>query len=142
MPAAMANNLFWPAVAMALLTFLVWARLYAVRIPEMRRRRIHPQKVAQSAQRDTLFEDTRASDNFKNLFELPVLFYLALLVAHASGQAGSTVVALAWAFVLLRWLHSGIQCTYNRVMHRFTVYVTGAAVLWLLWALLAYGLWV
>lgn len=137
----MANNLFWPAVAMALLTCIVWFRLYFVRIPEMQRRRIHPQKVAQSAQRDTLFEDTRASDNFKNLFELPVLFYLGLFVAQSSGQAGTTVVFLAWAFVVLRWLHSLIQCTYNRVMHRFAVYSTGAVVLWLLWALLAYGLW-
>ena len=136
----MVNNLFWPAVAMALLTGIVWARLYSVRIPEMRRRNIQPQSIAQSAQRDTAFEDTRASDNFKNLFELPVLFYLALFVAHASGQVGSTVVFLAWLFVALRWLHSGIQCTYNRVMHRFTVYFLGGMVLWLLWALLAYGL--
>ncbi len=138
----MVNNLFWPAVAMALLTCLVWVRLYAVRIPEMRRRDIRPQNIAQSAQREAAFDDTRASDNFKNLFELPVLFYLALFVAHSSGQVGSTVVLLAWAFVVLRWLHSGIQCTYNRVMHRFTVYALGAVVLWLLWALLAYGLWV
>ncbi len=136
----MVNNLFWPAVAMALLTGIVWVRLYWVRIPEMRRRKIQPQSIAQSAQRDTAFEDTRASDNFKNLFELPVLFYLALFVAHASGQVGSTVVFLAWLFVALRWLHSGIQCTYNRVMHRFTVYLLGGVVLWLLWALLAYGL--
>ena len=137
----MANNLFWPAVAMALLTCVVWVRLYAERIPEMQRRKIHPQKLALSAQREALLEDTRASDNFKNLFELPVLFYLALFVAHSSGQVGSTVVLLAWLFVVLRWLHSGIQCTYNRVMHRFTVYVIGAVVLWLLWALLAFGLW-
>lgn len=136
----MANNLFWPAVAMALLTCLVWARLYAVRIPEMQRRRIHPQKVALSSQRDSLLEDTRASDNFKNLFELPVLFYLALFVAHASGQVGSTVVFLAWVFVVLRWIHSAIQCSYNKVMHRFIVYVSGAIVLWLLWGVLAFGL--
>ncbi|HMB57322.1 MAG TPA: MAPEG family protein [Arenimonas sp.] len=137
----MANNLFWPAVAMALLTCFVWVRIFIVRIPEMRRRRIHPQAVAQSAQRDAIFEDTRASDNFKNLFELPVLFYLALFVAHASGQVGSLVVALAWIFVLLRWIHSLIQCTYNRVMHRFQVYLLGGVVLWLLWAVIAFGLW-
>ncbi|MFS8138519.1 MAG: MAPEG family protein [Thermomonas sp.] len=136
----MVNNVFWPAVAMALLSAIVWLRLYWVRIPEMRRRKIQPQSLAQSAQRDTAFEDTRASDNFKNLFELPVLFYLALFVAHASGQVGSTVVFLAWLFVALRWLHSGIQCSYNRVMHRFTIYLLGGVVLWLLWALLAYGL--
>ena len=136
----MADNLFWPAVAMALLTCVVWVRLYAVRIPEMQRRHIHPQKVALSSQRDSLLEDTRASDNFKNLFELPVLFYLALFVAHASGQVGSTVVFLAWVFVVLRWIHSAIQCSYNKVMHRFLVYVSGAIVLWLLWGVLAFGL--
>ncbi len=50
------------------------------------------------------------------------------------------MVFLAWVFVVLRWIHSAIQCSYNKVMHRFLVYVSGAIVLWLLWGVLAFGL--
>jgi hypothetical protein len=37
-------------------------------------------------------------------------------------------------------LHSLIQCAYNKVMHRFIVYVVSTSVVWVLWAVLAMGL--
>ena len=46
----MPGPLVWPLAAMVLLTLLVWLRLYQTRIGEMKRRRIHPQSVATSAQ--------------------------------------------------------------------------------------------
>lgn len=133
-------ELFLPAVAMVALTIVVWFRMYFVRVAEMRRERIHPQSVALSAQAGQRFQDTRASDNFRNLFELPVLFYLALVVAALAGQGGPLVLGLAWLFVALRVLHSAIHCTYNKVMHRFQAYAAGGIVLWILWAVLAVGL--
>jgi len=131
---------FHPAFAMAALTFVVWCRLYVVRIGEMRRRHISPQSLADSAGVAARLQDTRASDNFRNLFELPVLFYLALVVMAIFGLTTPTAAALAWVFVVLRIVHSAIHCTYNRVMHRFVVYVAGALTLWALWAYLAIGL--
>ena len=130
--------IFRPAFALALLTFVVAARLLATRIAEMRRLRIHPQAVATSGQAAQRFVDTRAADNFRNLFELPVLFYVALGVAWAVGAADRPTLALAWLFVALRCAHSAIHCGYNRVMHRFAAYAAGSAVLWLLWAWLAW----
>lgn len=127
----------YPAFAMAALTFAVWLRLFATRIPEMRRERIHPQAVASSRQAAERFRDTRAADNFRNLFELPVLFYLALVVAMLLGLAGDGFLMLAWAFVGLRAAHSAIHCTYNKVMHRFLAHVAGAVVLWTMWGWLA-----
>ena len=137
----MANNpIFLPAVAMVVLTIAVWWRMYVTRIGQMKRERIHPQSVATSAQAAAKLTDSCAADNFRNLFELPVLFYLALLVAAQAGLTSATVLVLAWLFVALRVLHSWIQCTYNKVMHRFKVYVAGGMVLWALWGVLAYGL--
>ena len=129
-----------PALAMALLTFAVWLRLFFTRIPEMKRERIHPQSIALSAQAATRLSDSRAADNFRNLFELPVLFYVALVVAAQIGMVDGVSLALSWAFVALRVAHSWIHVTYNKVMHRFAVYVAGGMVLWLLWAYLAVGL--
>jgi hypothetical protein len=132
--------MFWPVVAMAALTFAVWLRLYYVRIGEMKRERIDPQSIANSAQAAARLGDTRASDNFRNLFELPVLFYAAVLLAVQSGQVTAVTLALAWLFVVLRIVHSAIQCSYNKVMHRFSIYFAGAWGLWIFWGVLAFGL--
>jgi hypothetical protein len=134
------TSIFYPAVAMAVLTFVVSVRLLFVRIGTMRRERIHPQSVATSAAMASRITDTRVADNFRNLFELPVLFYVALVVAAVSGLVTPAVLALAWAFVALRIVHSVIHCTYNNVMHRFYAYITGWAVLVALWGVIAAGL--
>ena len=132
--------IYWPAVAMVALTIVVWVRMYRTRIAQMKRERIHPQAVALSAQSAAKLTDSQAADNFRNLFELPVLFYLALVVAATSGNVNALTLSLAWTFVALRVVHSAIHCTYNKVYHRFYAYFFGGVVLWLLWAAVAWGL--
>jgi len=132
--------IWWPAVAMVALTVVVWLRMYFSRVAQMKRERIHPQAVATSAQAAAKLTDSKCADNFRNLFELPVLFYLALVVAAQIGAVNVPILTVAWLFVLLRVAHSAIQCSYNKVMHRFYVYFLGGVTLWLLWALLAYYL--
>ena len=69
---------------------------------------------------------------------LPVLFYLAILLAVNTNIENVVLLVLAWAFVALRFLHSYIHCTYNRVKDRFTAYLFGGIALWALWVILAY----
>jgi hypothetical protein len=133
--------IFLPAFAMVVLTLVVWVRMYTMRIAQMKRERIHPQAVATSAQANARLTDSRAADNFRNLFELPVLFYLALVVAAIAGLVTTTTLVLAWLFVLLRVVHSAIHCSYNKVMHRFQAYLAGGVALWGLWAWLAFLLY-
>lgn len=135
----MQNALVWPLFAMALLCSLVWLRLFVTRIGEMKRRQIHPQSAASSAQTGQ-FEDTRAADNFRNLFELPVLFYVAVLLAIQTNAESLILLVLAWTFVALRFIHSYIHCTYNRVKDRFTAYLFGGLSLWVIWIYLAFHL--
>lgn len=122
---------------MVLLTFGVWLRMYFSRVSQMTRDRIHPQAVASSGQMAARLSDTRASDNFRNLFELPVLFYFGLVVAALAGATGTEVMVLAWLFVASRIVHSAIHCTYNRVMHRFYAYLLGGLSLAAMWAVIA-----
>ena len=133
----MANPLLWPMLAMVLLTLLVWLRLFQTRLAEMKTRSIHPQAVASSAQA-AVFEDTRAADNFRNLFELPVLFYTAMLLSIISQTQSALLLVLAWAFVVMRYLHSYIHCTYNRVKDRFSAYLFSSIALWAIWGVLAW----
>ena len=131
-------RIFAPAFAMVALTFVVWWRMFFSRVGQMKRERIHPQAVATSAQATARLTDSRAADNFRNLFELPVLFYAALFVAAVTGQVTPVSLALAWIFVALRIAHSAIHCSYNKVMHRFYAYVAGGMVLFALWAWLGW----
>lgn len=131
--------MLWPGFALAGLTFLVMAEMYRRRFRQMRRERIAPDAVATSVQSAQRLTDSAASDNFRNLLELPVLFYAAVLLAYATGLTSTDVQVLAWLFVALRVVHSAIQCIGNRVVPRFIAFIRGALVLIMLWARLAYG---
>jgi hypothetical protein len=137
---AHATAILWPAVAMAGLTFLVWVRLYQLRLGEMARKRIDAQDLANAADSVRLLVDTRASDNFRNLFELPVLFYAGVLLAAQIGVSDAVSLALAWAFVGLRAVHSVVHCSYNHVMTRFVAYALATLVLIAFWVRLALAL--
>ena len=132
--------IFLPAVAMVALTVAVVFRMFFERQRQVRSDGIHMRDIPSSSQMATRFVDTRAADNYRNLFEMPVLFYLALGVAYATSQVSPLVLALAWGYVIFRMLHSYIHCTYNRVMHRFYAFLASNVLLWGMWVVLAVGL--
>lgn len=132
------SALLFPLLAMVLLTALVAGLLYVRRSTEMKTRRIPPQAVAAARDMAGMLVDNRASDNYRNLFEAPVLFYAAMLAGVAIHAATPWLVALAWLYVALRYAHSAIHCTYNRVMHRFAVFAASMLVLLVIWATLAW----
>lgn len=135
-----AKTILYPLLAMVLLTAVVALKMLRSRVVELRTRRIHPQKIALSSQSLAMLEDTRAADNFRNLFEAPVLFYAAVLVIYAGQLTSPAYLVLAWAYVATRLVHSAIQCSYNRVMHRFAAFASSLFVLWTIYGLIAYDL--
>ena len=126
-----------PVIALVLLTAIVWIRLYVERIRELSQRGIDPQTLATSALTGQTMQRVQASDNFKNLFEVPVLFYALCAVLISAQQVSAFFVVGAWVYVALRYVHSFIHLTYNRVMHRFAVYVLSTVILFVLWGVLA-----
>lgn len=70
---------------------------------------------------------------YMNLLEMPVLFYVCCLAFQMLGNANTTALALAWAYVGLRIVHSLIHLTYNNVMHRLTAFAASNFVLLALW---------
>ena len=136
----MKNAIFWPMVAQVALTAAVWVRLYVVRVGEINAKRLEPQSIRNSELAAGKFERVEASDNFKNLFEVPVLFYAVCLALAVSGHVTALQLALAWLFVASRVAHSAIHLTYNVVMHRFYAYFAGVACVFAMWALFAASL--
>jgi len=122
-----------PALLLMGVTFVAWFAMYIERIGEMRRERIHPQAVATRNLSRGKLQRTRAADNFSNLLELPVLFYALTALVLVLDVRSAIFAPLAMAYVGLRVLHSAIHISYNRVMHRFYVYVASSLVLMAMW---------
>ena len=128
-----------PMIAMVVLTFAVWVYMYITRLSEISRKRIHPQELDTHVKGlKKLTDSAGPASNLRNLFELPILFYLAIVVTLVLLIQDSWLIALSWVYVMLRTVHSFIHCTYNNVMHRFTVYAASCVVLFLMWAQLSW----
>lgn len=131
----MAPNAPWLVIAMllqgALALGLLWY-LGTVRIPMVVDGKVKIRDIALS--RDGWPEHERkASNAFDNQFQLPVLFYVAGLLALWLGPTLIELV-LAYAFVVTRYVHAAIHITSNNVVRRFAAYTAGLAVLCVFWA--------
>lgn len=78
-------------------------------------------------------------NHFKNLLELPVLFYVACVVTVLQGDINEVLVILAWLFLLFRLGHSVIHLTYNNVTHRLIVFLLSVFTVAGMWGVLFYN---
>jgi hypothetical protein len=126
------NAIFGPFFATLLLTFGVWVYMYVRRIAFISGNQIRPRDLAVPGKLAELSppEVSNPSDNLKNLFEVPVLFYTLALYLFATGQVDGLYVVAAWVFVLFRALHSAVHCTINIVMLRFYLYLVSTLAVW------------
>ncbi len=124
----------YPVVTMALLTFVVFFFMLKERIGEMTERRIHPQSAPSSSQLSVVLKNTKGADNYKNLFELPTLFYvLCAILMFTTKTLSPILLGLAWVYVALRSWHSFVHLSYNKVIHRFKIFLASAVVLGVMW---------
>ena len=115
----MNSQLLLPFFVMLTLPFLVLVKMFLSRAGEMKSRRIHPQQVATRTQMSSYNISINTSENFLNLFEMPVLFYALTLLYVFLGFESPLLVSLACIFDVARYVHTAIHSTYNKVMHRF-----------------------
>lgn len=79
---------------------------------------------------------TQAAKNYSNLFEIPVLFYIAGTIAIAMDVESTMMVVFAWLFVVSRLVHSWVHLTYNNVIHRMWAFMAGNICLVIIWGML------
>jgi hypothetical protein len=71
--------------------------------------------------------------NFMNLLQLPLLFYVVCLMYYVTSGVDAKCLILAWSYVGLRFVHSGVHLTYNKVSHRMIVFAASNVFLVSLW---------
>lgn len=126
--------IFQPLLAMLILTGVVWLVLFIRRMSYLASQKIDAEQLKTPAQITALIPDNveAPANNFKNLFEVPVVFYVVCVAAFLLAQVDGLLLNLAWAFVILRVIHSLVHCTYNRVQHRFMAYLGSSIVVWVM----------
>jgi hypothetical protein len=127
-------DLALPMLGMMVLTLLVWLYMFVQRVGFAQSNKLDIEQFKTPADVQALVpaDVSGASNNFKNLFELPVIFYAVCLYLTVTMQVDSVYTNCAWAFLVLRCLHSLIHCSYNRVAHRFGIYLLSSIVLWVM----------
>lgn len=127
--------MLWPMVAHAALVFGLYFLLSSKRVGAVREGRVKAEQFKEN--REEPLESLLVRNNLKNQFELPVLFHVVCIVLYMTTADNVVTVALAWVFVLSRYLHSYVHLTSNRLRHRRPIWIFGYFILVALWVWLA-----
>src|ERR1700704_4425801 len=93
--------IFGPFFATILPTLVVWVYMYIRRIRFIRSNDFSAQELTPMAFAQlSPPEVANPSDNLKNLFEIPVLFYVLVLYLFVTNQVDAVYVNAAWVFVV------------------------------------------
>jgi hypothetical protein len=127
--------MLYPMFAMVILTFLVAINLFRLRYKAVRAGEV---RLSQFRLNTGEMPDkiVQAANNYTNLFEIPMLFYVVCATAIALGIQTPIMIIVAWVFVVARIIHSLIHLTSNNVIFRLYAYVLSIICVLILWGLL------
>jgi len=119
------NPLLGSLVALVAWTLVMWTWMYATRIPAILKLRLRLDPNApRGEQMAQLPPQVRwKADNYNHLMEQPTIFYAIVLVLVMAADLSQASLVLAWAYVVLRVLHSLFQSLVNNISLRFALFV-------------------
>jgi hypothetical protein len=130
------QSILLPVFVQVALTFYLMFWMGTVRARALRRREVTLDAIALGQPAWPPYP-TQVANAFRNQFELPVLFYVLVVLAIIARKADFLFVVMSWIFVVFRIVHAGIHTTSNVVRHRFYAYAVAAIVLLLMWIIFA-----
>ena len=127
----MQSPILAPVVALVLWSFVMWAWLYATRLPAMFKLKIQYDPNRPTAEFIDRFPASVRwkADNYNHLMEQPTLFYAVALALALAGDGGGLNAMLAWGYVAIRVVHSLVQALANIIVARFAIFMVGSLVL-------------
>jgi len=125
------SEMLSPVIALALWTFVIEFWLYKLRLPAIFAMKV---KLTNSTTKEEFNSRVPLAarfkaDNYNHLHEQPTVFYAVCIVVHLLDKFTGIDSSLAWAYVILRIVHSLIQCTINHIPSRFLVFIISSIVL-------------
>jgi hypothetical protein len=125
------SPLLAPLVALVLWSFVMWAWLYATRIPAVTKGGIlyDPRRPSEEFHAQLPAQVRWKADNYNNLMEQPTLFYAVTLTLALLDAGDGLNTGLAWLYVGLRIAHSLVHALINVIMLRFAIFMAASLVL-------------
>jgi hypothetical protein len=124
-----------PVFALAVLTFGIALWMGRLRFLAVRRGDLSPRYYELNRGGKVPDYLAKVSQNYDNLLELPILFYVLTCLLFVSQQVELAQVVMAWLFVGSRYVHSYIHTTTNILKPRMRSFLFGAFVLMAMWLL-------
>ena len=129
-------HLIYPMFAMFCLTVVVLikvflSRVHAVKTGEVKAGYYKTYSIGTEPE-----AALKASRHFSNLFEAPVLFYVACILGLILPVQGYTFLVLSWLYVFVRSAHAYIHIGPNKIPHRMFVYGLSWLTLAAMWILI------
>jgi hypothetical protein len=128
--------MLYPIFGMVVLTFVVLLIGLAARINAVKSGQLRPESFRLNPVEGASEKIVKTTRHFSNLFEMPVLFYLACVVCLTLGLSSALLIALAWLYVASRVVHAAIHITYNNVFHRLAAFAVSNLVMLGMWAII------
>jgi len=127
----MTSPILQPLVALVLWSFVMWAWLYATRLPKVigNQAATNPNKTRAEFDQMIPPHVRWKADNYNNLMEQPTLFYAVALTLALLGAGDGLNAMLAWLYMASRVVHSLVQATVNIILLRFGIFMVGSLLL-------------
>jgi hypothetical protein len=78
---------------------------------------------------------SQVANAYQSQLELPVLFYLVVLLSLFTAHGTTSLLVLSWAFVVTRLFHALIHVTTNHMGRRFYAFFAGSQIVMVMWIL-------
>ena len=127
----MHSQILQPVVALVAWSLVMWAWLYATRIPAMRAAKVpmDPNMTTADMNAQLPPQVRWKADNYNHLMEQPTIFYAIALTLALAGAGDGINAWIAWGYVGLRVVHSLVQATVNAIMVRWAIFMLSSLLL-------------
>ncbi len=134
------EQIFFPIIGMAFLTLTIGLRMLKLRIKAVKEGAINPAYFRLNRGGKLPEYLAKSTQHYDNLFEMPILFYVVVVLVYVTGHVDPIYLVSAWLFLIARVVHAVIHVTYNNVQHRRNAFLMGTLVLYGIWGRLFFQL--
>jgi hypothetical protein len=119
------TDLLSPVIALVAWSMVMWVWLYVTRIPAIIAANMTLDPNQPNGQQMALLpaKVRWKADNYNHLMEQPTIFYALVISLALLADTTLFTLMMAWAYVILRVIHSLYQALFNRIEIRFGLFM-------------------
>lgn len=128
------NYIYFPVFTMFTLSVIVLQSMFRKRVKALKSNQVTAAYFKTYSTNENVPNDAlQAARNYSNLFEAPTLFYVVCAFALITKNVDHYFYGLAWAYVLVRFFHSFVHLTSNKLLLRMKTF----AISWIIFIMMA-----